>query len=573
MASTTTLSHTTLEGAGSVIEAEGETSKVQDNISRSQEHETWFSPICGLPSEILGIIFSMLVSEMAPRRNTETSHSFGAHWIGLTAVCRRWRDIALRTPCMWSYVVLTPEDLETITAFIQRSGQVPLTLMHQMEDPSSLPVSVMRVILPQFHRIRGLSVNFDMPLVELLDASSTTLDGPILDTLIIAGSIPYDMTSFPAIQNASWPRLSSLHCIYVSIHLLRALLRPNLTSLTVIGHPVEQSVATWVEIIRELPSLVHLSLEDVMSEPNVLVRNIPEPTRKVLLPRLQELSLCDSGSGVACATFLNHLIIPADAVRSFDSYSYFWPGDQNHLQFILSACASKTLGESVIGKPSPIRALSFEDISVRSTGAPLSLRIYNEDVFVNNANLVHSPAGKLGLNPSEHISLLCRQDHFLETFIAEYPLKNVSGIYLHKATIAHAGVWTMLSNLPNVRNLYVGHCATSITGLLEFLREDASFPKLERLQLAGIENKHIYRHGGYYKDTLLPLLVLVLRARSTHGHTLKELQLSFVISPGDRCHCRLELQGLEDLTEKFHSNLEVTEDCSICGDLRARVGR
>ncbi|KAI0342823.1 hypothetical protein BDW22DRAFT_1329948, partial [Trametopsis cervina] len=45
-------------------------------------------------------------------------------WLYITHICRHWRNIALSVSDLWSHILLT--DVDCVSAFLDRSGQVPL---------------------------------------------------------------------------------------------------------------------------------------------------------------------------------------------------------------------------------------------------------------------------------------------------------------------------------------------------------------------------------------------------------------------------------------------------------------
>lgn len=162
------------------------------------------------------------------------------------------------------------------------------------------------------------------------------------------------------------------------MHFLQALWRPSLPSLTVLRHPVPQPAVMWVSLLKELPCLEQLNLTGVIA--GIPVNLIPRPTRSVALPNLCKLSLDDPGVGTAGADFLNHLVIPIAARRSFRT---FLRGNEEELRFILSACAAKASGDGVIGEPKPIRALAFDDPWIHSAPpVAVCIRIYTENVSI-----------------------------------------------------------------------------------------------------------------------------------------------------------------------------------------------
>ncbi|KAJ7745495.1 hypothetical protein B0H14DRAFT_3897495 [Mycena olivaceomarginata] len=107
-----------------------------DLVQSVKTHKPILSPIRYIPPEILGEIFSLVVrktfyfediSEVAP---PVTQH---APWL-FTRICRRWSDVALSTPALWSMIFLDFDcagergAVRLTNTCLQRSANMPLTI-------------------------------------------------------------------------------------------------------------------------------------------------------------------------------------------------------------------------------------------------------------------------------------------------------------------------------------------------------------------------------------------------------------------------------------------------------------
>ncbi|KAF9032344.1 hypothetical protein BDP27DRAFT_1436016 [Rhodocollybia butyracea] len=93
------------------------------------EVNNYSSPICGLPSEILGSIFLSLKDINQPwvYRESETKKKKHLGFIQVTFVCRCFRETAIATPRLWSNIAfeLGPEWMITM---MERAMVAPIFL-------------------------------------------------------------------------------------------------------------------------------------------------------------------------------------------------------------------------------------------------------------------------------------------------------------------------------------------------------------------------------------------------------------------------------------------------------------
>jgi F-box-like len=93
-----------LEDRISILEAElvsarNERDRVQDRILLLR---AWHSPVRRLPREILTLIFEYHPDDQEQRNGT------------LMFVCKLWNEVVMNTPWLWSNIILTLDDIETV---------------------------------------------------------------------------------------------------------------------------------------------------------------------------------------------------------------------------------------------------------------------------------------------------------------------------------------------------------------------------------------------------------------------------------------------------------------------------
>ncbi|KAK7691154.1 hypothetical protein QCA50_006257 [Cerrena zonata] len=92
-------------------------------ISAKSRIRNGLLPISKLLPELLAEIF--IVFARNPMRWNPVTGPYS--WIAVTHVCSYWREIALNTPRLWSYIFLGLP--KTVNLFLERSRQAPLTIL------------------------------------------------------------------------------------------------------------------------------------------------------------------------------------------------------------------------------------------------------------------------------------------------------------------------------------------------------------------------------------------------------------------------------------------------------------
>ncbi|KAF7352462.1 F-box domain-containing protein [Mycena venus] len=273
-----------LERAISVLRAEQ--ALLQERL------ESYKYPVLTLPNEIMSEIFKHFPSRYPPL----TGPLSPTH---LTRICRKWREIALATPVLWSALSLYISHLSTVEevhersdVWLKRSGSCPLTIFI-----TSFRRHVGCEMFPGIvaHRTRwehlklyvcGLdlsTIDGPMPLlrhldVELLEKSPTVLafhDVPLLRTVILDHYACASVT-------LPWVQLTSL-------------------VLTDVG-PSQCS-----PILQQTTNLVHCELEIGVEDDDLDVAYLPD--RDITLPYLDSLVLTNP-DGETVHVFLNSFVVP-----------------------------------------------------------------------------------------------------------------------------------------------------------------------------------------------------------------------------------------------------------------------
>ncbi|KAK7681447.1 hypothetical protein QCA50_015539 [Cerrena zonata] len=133
--------------------------------------------ISHLPPELLGTCFVHLRDLVIGYDQWKTSPS---SWLRIVLVCKRWHDIAVCCPPLWSYIDMLRRSLKMVELLLQRSGAVPLTIKYDNESfifseraYTHLEVKIITV-LHHSHRIQDLELAMPRPMVDRLVAKYPT---------------------------------------------------------------------------------------------------------------------------------------------------------------------------------------------------------------------------------------------------------------------------------------------------------------------------------------------------------------------------------------------------------------
>ncbi|KAJ7631368.1 hypothetical protein DFH06DRAFT_1224340 [Mycena polygramma] len=137
-----------------------------------RKHEGAISPLRRLPTEVICIIFTLALPPFAYSSNVMNVHE--GPWV-LSAVCSRWRTIALSQPCFWTHLSLDftnsppespslPALLPTLEAQLERSQQSPLHVTFRTFYEMDIEEREQRVLdLIMLHCDRWETIDFTVP--------------------------------------------------------------------------------------------------------------------------------------------------------------------------------------------------------------------------------------------------------------------------------------------------------------------------------------------------------------------------------------------------------------------------
>ena len=275
--------------------------------------------IHNLPTELLMIIFYF----------TAGPNLFG---LTLSQVCRRWRQIALSSPLLWTQLDISRKNFHStplLPTFLKRASGAPLTIYyntyrrcpfmeHALEvlrpyastfetiewDMSHFPISVRRdwillaAMLAQMKRLREFDLRWYRSSMNVADATEI-LSNTLADLQLTRKELP--RLSFLRCRGCCFPWGSNLYSA------LRVL---ELTDIVVPVMP--PSVLDLLNILRSCPDLESFTWIRSLNRPMVNSEEAfltPSKLEPVKLPKLLGLSITDSISRTL--TFCDHIIAPS----------------------------------------------------------------------------------------------------------------------------------------------------------------------------------------------------------------------------------------------------------------------
>ncbi|KAJ3544852.1 hypothetical protein NM688_g5694 [Phlebia brevispora] len=275
-----------------------------------QTEQTAGSLINGLPDEILGEIFLQtmhLFLEYACQESRTCSH-----WIFITSVCRRWHDVAVRFPALWSYLIL-PCDKACLALLLEWARDAPL---HVVYTSHYIGLDTLQLVLKEhLHHIQTLSL--DVSRVEYERSVRDELTRPAIHLRILEIEMRTGATLSPECDNiVPWKSLSSMATLRVLDVENRTFSSEGITMAALLG------------VLAGVPLLRRLQLHKFVV---VLVGQLSTTS-------LKNLEECDLHSTpAACSALLQHIITPED-MRIWVEYHSL--GDADH-PLVLASIATK----------------------------------------------------------------------------------------------------------------------------------------------------------------------------------------------------------------------------------------
>ncbi|KAJ8481439.1 hypothetical protein ONZ45_g15316 [Pleurotus djamor] len=286
------------------------------------------STINHLPNDVLSLIFIEYKASFFPSIDYDDN---AAEWVNILGICSHWRNVIMKSPRFWSFISISWKELPVLSAMIQRSKAVPLTV--HVSDPyyDHLLPSVTELML-QSSRFKYLHLSCTgingfysfKKFVKTLDLypfpslHSLKLELEEDKEALLHGAIHgQDHQALNLGQSLPWANMSSLRVLDLSDVLIPPDVPPLplLTELHVdcmFSEGVSVSLTLdWVStFLHRTPNLTDLSLGELSPYDE---RTITTPLSKISLPKLKTISV--HGADISTIKLFDFLELPFEPMR------------------------------------------------------------------------------------------------------------------------------------------------------------------------------------------------------------------------------------------------------------------
>ncbi|KAJ7113105.1 hypothetical protein C8R44DRAFT_797192 [Mycena epipterygia] len=273
-------------------------------------------PVLTLPNELVSEIFFQSLSSDTP---SDRSPSGPRSPLFLGHICRKWREIALSTPSLWTTIELRLDDAATherqlrlLELWLSRSGDCPLFISLFNIVPA-LPIGITRAsvhefvdaVVPHFRRCRSLQL-----IIPFCDIPLLKGEHPLLR--ILALGVP-DLPEDTHPPDPSWPlqlfhQAPKLELVVVPLRFNpQIVLLPwvQITHASILSAPFH----SLAEILRSAVNLVYLRAEiDTGTTHDIMPNEAPDIPPLV---HLSSLDLTDNSEVGQCTQIVQVLTLPA----------------------------------------------------------------------------------------------------------------------------------------------------------------------------------------------------------------------------------------------------------------------
>jgi hypothetical protein len=480
-------------------------------IQEMKYHRNALVPISRVPPETLVEIFSLLPF---PADDSECVSYLAL--ISVTRVCRRWREVALSFPSLWSHINFTKLTPTGFTKILARAKTSPLHLEAKITPRRKAQFNAFRRQLEaHISHTRHLTISgqFRTMLARFVSPA------PALVSLSLKKpSHPYISSQFvvpDSLFNGTAPKLAHLDFHGCSIGWKSPLLK-GLQTLK-IWTPSAQEMPTledWLAGLKEMSQLKTLNVHDATPTISVDNPHDPDPQRTVTLSSLTHFTIIASARD--CALALAHLVLPALISLHVDAHSQSEDGDD--VRLLIPHVTRNAHGPQ---DTAPLQTILFNGDEMRAE--IVAWAVPDADVGVRDSVTLEKAAVSARLDFSVMSYRGWRDGMEAEIFdamLSRLPLNAISTISAQNYTRLSKEVW--LSHAPRLTKLNrILLVALAVRAFREMLEEDVppnGLPRLPQLTKLIISKYSLNKLNTYHlRDMLVK--------RKEHGVPLEALDV------------------------------------------------
>jgi hypothetical protein len=292
-----------------------EINSLEESTRALKSRQNELASISRLPPETLAAIFFFL--SLSTWRDRTEEHAWRNEpgdmaWIGVTHVCRLWRETALNYPRFWSHIKLTKLTPVGMAKIIARAKTVPLHLETDVTKwgPEQI-VAFEKQLETHISHTRHLSISGEH-LPTLLDKLVSS--APILEFLSLSSKSPQSSSPQAIIPdnifNHITPNLTNLKLESCDIIWMSPFLKHlRILQILKLSTEARPKLDDWLDALNEMPQLEELSLQSATPVAPLTGPLISEPSRSATLPSLTRFHISDFSK--ECALAVAHLVLPA----------------------------------------------------------------------------------------------------------------------------------------------------------------------------------------------------------------------------------------------------------------------
>ncbi|KAF9232495.1 hypothetical protein BU15DRAFT_81182 [Melanogaster broomeanus] len=221
------------------------------------------SPVSRLPHEILATIF--LYQAYSFYQDPRYSGTWGAPpWANVSYICRHWRDVALNTSSLWSFLFVSPP--RWTKELLSRTNMLPLRIRINVRYWTRKEMIFLEQVTTDVTRIQDLSLKLPRNLTEGV-ISKLSKPAPLLHTLrLFVTQTGTESVLVPdALFSRETPALRTLELYRCHVPWSS----PIFTALTTlrlrdIASSSQPTIAEILAMLRHMPDLAHLYLENAL---------------------------------------------------------------------------------------------------------------------------------------------------------------------------------------------------------------------------------------------------------------------------------------------------------------------